>query len=57
MNGGFYESFRQFADSWGLVLSAAGFLLLVGWPFLPGQRTEIDKAAHSIFDEDEEHGE
>ena len=48
-----YETLRQLADSWGLVLSGLIFLGLILWPFRPGAKHFTDSAAHSIFDEDE----
>jgi len=48
-----YEALRQWADSWGLVLSGMFFLGLILWPFRPGAKHFTDSAARSIFDEDE----
>ncbi len=48
-----YDALRHFADSWGLVIMAMVFLMLAGWPFLPGARSGNARAADSIFrDED-----
>jgi cytochrome c oxidase cbb3-type subunit 4 len=51
-----YETLRQFADSWGLVLMGVGFVLFVGWAFRPNSATATRKAATSIFEEDEADG-
>ncbi|MES2097159.1 MAG: cbb3-type cytochrome c oxidase subunit 3 [Pseudomonadota bacterium] len=47
-----YESLRQFADSWGLVLMGVAFLTFVGWAFRPNSSATTHRAATSIFDED-----
>ncbi len=44
-----YDSFRHFADSWGLVFMALVYLLLVGWAFLPRNRKRNSDAANMIF--------
>ena len=49
----FYEIFRHFADSYGLVVIFGLYLLLCGWHFLPGSREGADRAKHSIFKEDD----
>ena len=50
-----YDKFRQFADSWGLVIMALTYLILVGWAFLPRNRDRNRDAATMIF-EDDDHG-
>lgn len=50
-----YETLRQFADSWGLVAMTLLFIGLVGWTFRRGARPHHDRAAHMIF-EDEDNG-
>lgn len=52
----FYEALRHFADSYGLAMMLALYLLLCGWHFRPGARRNIDAAKHSIF-KDDDHGE
>jgi cytochrome c oxidase cbb3-type subunit 4 len=49
----FYEAFRHFADSFGLILIFGLYLLLCGWHFLPRSRDGIEQAKNSIFQEDE----
>ena len=48
-SGSTYELLRGLADSWGL---AAMTVVLCLWPFRPGARDEADKAANSIFEDD-----
>lgn len=48
-----YDALRHFADSWGLVVMAAVFLTLAGWPFLPGSARGNTRAATSIFEDEE----
>ena len=50
-----YETFRQFADSWGLLFMAITYLVLVGWAFLPRNRGRNRDAATMIF-KDQDHG-
>jgi cytochrome c oxidase cbb3-type subunit 4 len=50
----FYEIFRHFADSWGLLLIFGLYLLLCAWHFLPRSRTGVERAKHSIFQEDDD---
>lgn len=50
-----YDKFRHFADSWGLVIMALTYLILVGWAFLPRNRDRNRDAATMIF-EDDDHG-
>jgi cytochrome c oxidase cbb3-type subunit 4 len=49
----FYEIFRHFADTYGLVIIFGLYLLLCAWHFLPGSRGRVDAAKNSIFKEDE----
>jgi cytochrome c oxidase cbb3-type subunit IV len=51
----FYETFRHFADSYGLVMIFGLYLLLCGWHFLPRSRSHVETAKNSIF-RDDEHG-
>lgn len=48
-----YDSFRQFADSWGLVMMGVLFLTFTGWTFRPRARADLDAARMSIFREGE----
>src|SRR3546814_69488 len=50
-----YDEVRHFADSWGLIVMVAMFLLFVAWPFRKGARRHHDEAANMIF-KDDEHG-
>jgi cytochrome c oxidase cbb3-type subunit 4 len=50
-----YDQLRHFADSWGVVMLGIIFLSLVGWTFRKGASADLDRAARSIF-EDDEHG-
>lgn len=50
----FYETLRHFADSYGLVVIFALFVLLCGWPFRPGSASRNHAAANSIFEEDKD---
>lgn len=51
-----YETLRHLADSWGLVAMSAVFLVLVLWPFRPGQRGANHAAKHMIFGDDDIRG-
>ncbi|MBS0253986.1 MAG: cbb3-type cytochrome c oxidase subunit 3 [Proteobacteria bacterium] len=44
---------RHAVDSWGLAATMVLFLILVGWPFLPGGKTASDQAARMIFEDDD----
>ncbi|CDO38746.1 cbb3-type cytochrome c oxidase subunit 3 [Novosphingobium sp. KN65.2] len=44
-----YDMLRHIADSWGLLAMLLVFLVLVAWPFRPGQRVKNDHAANMIF--------
>ncbi|WP_205481737.1 CcoQ/FixQ family Cbb3-type cytochrome c oxidase assembly chaperone [Sphingomonas arenae] len=50
-----YDTFRHFADSWGLLFMAITYLVLVGWAFLPRNRGRNRDAATMIF-KDQDHG-
>ena len=52
----FYDQFRHFADSYGLVALLILFLGLCLWVFRPGAKRQSQDAARSIF-QDEETGE
>jgi cytochrome c oxidase cbb3-type subunit 4 len=47
-----YESFRQFADSWGLVYMVVIFAVVVMLVLLPGAKKKADDAAQIPFRED-----
>lgn len=49
-----YDMLRHFADSWGLVLMGASYLVLVGWHFLPRGHARSRAAATMIFNDREE---
>jgi len=52
-----YDSFRAFADSWGLVMMGVLFMGFVGWTFRPRAHVDHETAATSIFrDEDLRNG-
>jgi cytochrome c oxidase cbb3-type subunit 4 len=44
-----YDMLRHFADSWGLLVMLGCFLLLVLWPFRPGNSQRNSEAANMIF--------
>lgn len=44
-----YDTLRHFADSWGLLVMVASFLVLILWPFRPGMRERNNEAATMIF--------
>lgn len=48
-----YETLRHMADSYGLVVIFALYLILCGWSFLPRGRDKVERAKHSIFQEDD----
>jgi cytochrome c oxidase cbb3-type subunit 4 len=54
-NHSLYDTLRNLADSWGLLVMAASFLLLAAWPFRPGAQEANRAAANLIFDEDDDH--
>ncbi|AWW73774.1 hypothetical protein NAP1_15813 [Erythrobacter sp. NAP1] len=49
----FYDAFRHFADSYGLVMIFGLYLVLCGWHFLPRSRDGVEEAKTSIFKEDD----
>lgn len=49
-----YDSMRHFADSWGLVLMTAFFLVFVGWTFRKGASHHHNEAANMIFKDDDD---
>ncbi len=51
-----YDTWRHFADSWGLLTMTLLFLALCAWPFRPGAKARNRDAAHSIL-EDQDDGE
>ncbi len=52
-----YDAFREFADSWGLVMMGVLFVTFTGWTFRPRARADHETARMSIFrDEDVTHG-
>jgi cytochrome c oxidase cbb3-type subunit 4 len=46
----FYEILRHFADSYGLIVMMALFLVLCAWPFRPDSDRHNKAAANSIFE-------
>jgi len=49
----YYETLRQFADSWGLAAMVVCFVVACAWPFRPGGRKDAAHAAAMIFEEDD----
>jgi cytochrome c oxidase cbb3-type subunit 4 len=49
----FYETLRHFADSFGLAVIVALYLLLCLWHFLPSRKAHVEAAKHSIFKGDD----
>jgi cytochrome c oxidase cbb3-type subunit 4 len=47
-----YETFRQFADSWGLLYMLAIFLVVLALVLRPGAKKHADDAAQIPFRED-----
>jgi cytochrome c oxidase cbb3-type subunit 4 len=50
----FYETFRHFADSYGLAIMFGLYLLLCVWHFLPRASRHVEAAKNSIFKEDDD---
>jgi cytochrome c oxidase cbb3-type subunit 4 len=48
-----YDALRHFADSYGLLFMTLVFLAVVAWTFRKGGRVHHQRAATSIFDEEE----
>lgn len=44
-----YETLRHFADSYGLAVIFALYLVLCLWHFRPGAGAHVNMAKHSIF--------
>jgi cytochrome c oxidase cbb3-type subunit 4 len=44
-----YDNLRHLADSWGLIVMLAVFVVLCAWPFRPGARARNRAAAEAIF--------
>jgi cytochrome c oxidase cbb3-type subunit IV len=47
-----YESMRQFADTWGLLVMALFFVGVLIFIFRPGARKASNDAAHIPFNEE-----
>ena len=50
----FYEELRHFADSFGLMAMLLFYLVLCMWPFRPGGKRSINRAANSIFEDQDD---
>ncbi|MDP5103994.1 MAG: cbb3-type cytochrome c oxidase subunit 3 [Erythrobacter sp.] len=50
----FYETLRHFADSYGLAVIVALYLVLCLWHFLPGGKAHVEAAKFSIFKDDDD---
>ncbi len=50
----FYEILRHFADSYGLAVMFALYLVLCLWHFLPSARSHVEAAKLSIFKDDDD---
>tara|TARA_B100000749_G_scaffold87176_1_gene66221 strand:+ start:1122 stop:1286 length:165 start_codon:yes stop_codon:yes gene_type:complete len=50
----FYEELRHFADSFGLMAMLLFYLALCLWPFRPGGKRSINRAANSIFEDQDD---
>ena len=48
-----YDTLRQLAGTWGLVVMVVGFVVCILWPFRPGSNTSNQAAATMIFEEDD----
>lgn len=51
-----YSTFREFADSWGLLYLFALFVGVIFFTFRPGSRSRADEIAQIPFKEDENNG-
>ena len=51
-----YETFRHFADSYGLLFMALTWLGFALWAFRPGARQHHRDAANMIFEESNDDG-
>jgi cbb3-type cytochrome oxidase subunit 3 len=47
-----YEAFQGLAGAVGLILFIAGFVLVLIYVFLPGNRRTFDRASHLPLDKD-----
>lgn len=48
-----YETFRQLADSWGLIYLVAIFAGVIAFTFRPGSKAEAARIARIPFEKDE----
>lgn len=48
-----YETFRQFADSWGLLYLTVVFLLVVAFVFRPGSKKMYDELSQLPLKDDD----
>ena len=51
-----YSTFREFADSWGLLYLFLLFVGIILFTFRPGSRDTADRIAKIPLDEDPENG-
>jgi cytochrome c oxidase cbb3-type subunit 4 len=51
-----YSTFRQFADSWGLLYLTILFIGIVLFTFRPGSKKIADDVAQIPLREDDDHG-
>ena len=49
-----YDALRQLADSWGLVVMGAVFLILIGWTYRPRRRAVSHQRASTMIFENED---
>jgi cytochrome c oxidase cbb3-type subunit IV len=49
-----YETLRHFADSYGLAMVFALYLVLCLWHFMPSAKSHVEAAKLSIFKEDDD---
>ena len=49
-----YETLRHFADSYGLAVIVALYLVLCLWHFLPPAGAHVEATKHSIFKDDDD---
>ena len=52
-----YNTFREFADSWGLLYLTILFIGIVLFTFRPGSKKIADDVAQIPLTEDDDHGE
>ena len=48
-----YDALRHFADSYGLLFMTLAFVALVAWTFRKGAKRRHDRAAKSIFEDED----